>query len=255
MSAVLAFSNQKGGVGKTTSAVNIAAALGMEGYSVLLVDADPQGNATSGVGVSKRRLTGTLYTALSGEGGAETAVVETGFENLSLLPSQIDLAACEVELASLDNREGRMRTLLDPLREKYDFILIDCPPSLGLLTINALAASDGVIIPMQCEYFALEGLSQLSETISRVRSVYRPSLSITGILITMYNGRLNLSLQVLAEIKKYYGKLLLKTPIPRNVRLSEAPSYGKPIGYYDRYSPGGIAYRLAAQEIAARAGK
>ncbi len=249
MGTILAFSNQKGGVGKTTSAVNIAACLGMDGCRTLLVDADPQGNATGAVGVSKRSLNATLYTALSGQASVKEVVRETPFENLSVLPSNIDLAACEIELSSLENREGRLRDLLEPLKEDYDFILIDCPPSLGLMTINALAASDGVVIPLQCEYFALEGLSQLSSTISRVKKLYRPDLEVVGILITMYNGRLNLALQVLREVKKYYGDKIFKTPVPRNVRLSEAPSFGKPIAYYDRNSSGALAYRQAAREL------
>jgi len=249
---IIAFANQKGGVGKTTTAVNIASALGQMGKRTLLVDADPQGNATSAVGIAKKNLRFSLYTLLAGASGAEETVRETGFDNLFVIPSNIELAACELELSALDKRESRLKSALEPLKAAYDYIIIDCPPSLGMITLNALVASDGVVIPMQCEYFALEGLSQLTGTVSRVQKLYNPSLELTGILITMYNGRLNLSLQVLREIKRYYASKLFATPVQRNVRLSEAPSFGKPIGYFDRHSVGCKCYEEIAKELTER---
>jgi len=252
MGKIIAFSNQKGGVGKTTSAVNVAAALGALGYRTLLVDSDPQGNATSGVGINKKELKLSLYDVLIGRCEASAAVRETEFENLSVLPSSITLAASEFELIDSENREGRMKGALDSIRENYDYMVIDCPPSLGLLTVNALTAADGAVIPMQCEYYALEGLSQLMLTIRRVKQLYNPSLEITGILITMYNGRLNLSTMVLSELKKYYPDKLFSTMIGRVVKLSEAPSYGMPAIYYDKHGKGSEAYRAVAKELSER---
>ena len=252
MGKTIAFANQKGGVGKTTSAVNIASCLGEMGKKTLLIDADPQGNATSALGVPKKNLRFSLYSVLTGGCDIHEAVQTTPFANLFVLPSNIELAASEIELSSLEKRERRFADALDAIRDDFDVIVIDCPPSLGLLTINALVASDGVIIPMQCEYFALEGLAQLSATVSRVKHLYNPSLELIGILITMYNGRLNLSLQVLHEIKKYYASKLFTTPIQRNVRLSEAPSYGQPIGYFDRNSVGAKCYRAVCEELLTR---
>jgi len=249
---VLAVANQKGGVGKTTSAVNLSAAIAHQGHSVLLIDSDPQGNATSGLGISKKNCRKSLYNVLCGDCTAEEAAQTTKFKNLSVLPATIDLAGAEFDLAE---RQGKQRVLADalaPLDGKYAFIIIDCPPSLGLLTVNALCAADGVVIPMQCEYFALEGLTQLMITVRRVKQQYNPALTLTGILITMFDGRLNLSTQVLDELKKYYSDALLRSMIPRSVRLSEAPSYGEPILYYDKYSRGSLAYQDAAKEIIAR---
>lgn len=245
---ILAFANQKGGVGKTTSAVNLAASVGSLGKKVLLVDLDPQGNTTSGVGVSKRNSL-SVYDALINLTEAEKIIKKTEFKNLDILPSNIALAGAELELVDVPEREYKLRTALTPLRSLYDYIFIDCPPSLGLLTINSLCAADGVIVPMQCEYYALEGLTQLTMTIGQVKRLYNPELELIGVIITMFDGRLNLSLQVLDEIKKHFPGKLFKTPVPRNVKLSEAPSYGMPALYYEKYSKGALAYLEIAKEL------
>ena len=247
---VLVFANQKGGVGKTTSAVNIAAALGILGKRTLLIDFDPQGNASSAVGVRKAQV--TSYDVIIGRHTAENAIIETEYKNLHVIPAKMALAGAEFELVDLEHREARLKNALEPIRDTYDYAIIDCPPSLGLLTINALTAGDGVIIPMQCEYFSLEGLSQMMQTIKQVKNLYNPKLTLTGILITMYNGRLNLSISVLDELKKYYADKLFKSAVQRNVRVSEAPSYGMPIQYYDKYSKGSLAYGDIAEEILER---
>ena len=230
MGKILAFANQKGGIGKTTSAINIAAAMAVAGKKVLAVDCDPQGNMTSGFGINKKSLHNTSYDMLVGRVSALDTVQKTAFDNISVIPANISLAGAEFELVELEDRAYRLKNELLKLRDEYDYIVIDCPPSLGILTINALAASDGVVIPMQCEYFALEGLTQL-------------------ILITMYNGRLNLSTQVLKELKRYYADKLLSEPIPRSVRISEAPSFGMPICFYDKSCKGTLAYEKAAKEL------
>ena len=247
---ITAFANQKGGVGKTTSAVNIAASVGALGKKVLLCDFDPQGNASSGVGVEKNAELST-YDVLLGTNPYEI-IRKTDYEGLDVMPASINLAGAELEIADEQKREYKLKNVLDTLRHEYDYIFIDCPPSLGLLTINALCAADGVIVPMQCEHFALEGLSQLSQTISIVRKKYNPSLELDGIVITMFDGRLNLSLQVLEEIKRYFPGKIYRTPVPRNVRLSEAPSYGMPVRYYDKSSKGAAAYNDIAKEITER---
>ena len=247
---VLVFANQKGGVGKTTSAISIAAALGIKGKKTLVIDFDPQGNASSGLGVRKPQV--TSYDIIIGRRTAGDAIVKTKYKNLDVIPANMALAAAEFELADLENRESKLKTALEPIQDNYDYAVIDCPPSLGLLTLNALAAGDGVIIPMQCEYFSLEGLSQIMMTVKQVKKLYNPALTLTGILITMYNGRLNLSVSVLDELKKYYADKLFKTPIQRNVRISEAPSYGMPIQYYDKYSRGSLQYADVAAEIMER---
>lgn len=252
MAFTISLANQKGGVGKTTSAVNIAAAIGALDKRVLLVDLDPQGNSTSGVGVQRRTVKVSTYDVIIGNAKASEAVVDTGFRNLSLMPSQIALAGAEFELIELERRELLFRDALSEIEGDFDYIFIDCPPSLGILSINALAASQGVIIPMQCEFYSLEGLSQLMLTIKNVKKLYNPSLEITGILITMFNGRLNLSAQVLDEVKKYYADKLFSTSIVRNVKLSEAPSFGEPIIYYDKGSKGARAYMDVAKEILER---
>lgn len=252
MGKIIAFANQKGGVGKTTSAVNIAAAIGAKGKRVLLVDMDPQGNTSSGVGINKKTMKLSTYDVLINRSNAESCIVETEYENLSIMPANISLAGAEFELVNSDRREWRMKKALEPVRDRYDYIFIDCPPSLGILTVNALVACDGVIVPMQCEYYSLEGLSQLMVSIRQVKKLYNHDLDIVGILITMYNGRLNLSLQVMDELKKFYASKLFSTTILRNVRLSEAPSYGMPILYYDKYSKGCIAYNNVADEILER---
>lgn len=252
MGKIVAFANQKGGIGKTTSAINIAASVALAGKKVLMCDCDPQGNTTSGIGVNKKNLRESTYDILIGRCTAKEAVVKTQYENLSVIPTNISLAGAEFELISLDDRATRLKSALAEIRDEYDYIFIDCPPSLGILTLNALAASDGVIIPMQCEYFALEGLSQLMITIRKIKETLNPDLEITGILITMFQGRLNLSQMVLAELKKYYAAKLFKTVVPRSVRLSEAPSYGMPIAYYDKTSKGAEAYRDIAKELIER---
>lgn len=252
MAKIISFANQKGGVGKTTSAINIAAAIGLKGKKTLLLDCDPQGNASSGVGIRRNRIGATTYDILIGRVRAEDAIIKTEYKNLSVLPSSIPLAAAELELADLEDRAFRLKNALESVKNDYDYIFIDCPPSLGMLTINALTASDGVIVPMQCEYFSLEGLTQILSTVKQVKRLYNPDLSLTGILITMHNGRLNLSVQVLDELKKHYADKLFSTPISRNVRLSEAPSFGMPIQYYDKYSKGSSAYDDIAAELLER---
>lgn len=252
MGKIIVFANQKGGVGKTTSAVNVASAVGAAGKRVLLVDLDPQGNSTSGVGINKKNMKLSTYDVLIGRSSAEACVVETEYANLSIMPSNISLAGAEFELVNHEKREYRLKNALVTVKDNYDYIFIDCPPSLGILTINSLAASDGVIIPMQCEYYSLEGLSQLMSTIKTCKRVYNPNLELVGILITMYNGRLNLSMQVMDEVKKYYAGKLFKTTVLRNVRLSEAPSYGMPVQYFDKHCKGAEAYNAVAQEIMER---
>ncbi len=249
MAYIISFANQKGGVGKTTSAVNCAACVAALDKRVLLVDLDPQGNATSGVGVSKKQIKLSTYDLMIGRSSAKEVMVETKFKNLSVLPAQMSLAGAEIELVDANSRSLILKEALDEIKSCFDYIFIDCPPSLGILSINALAASSGVIIPMQCEFYSLEGLSQLMLSIKQVKKLYNPALEITGILITMFNGRLNLSLQVLDELKKYYADKLFKTGVVRNVRLSEAPSYGEPIIYYDKHSKGAEAYIAIAKEI------
>lgn len=249
---VIAFANQKGGVGKTTSAINIASCVAALGYNVLMLDCDPQGNTTSGLGINKKKVSRTMYDVLLDGADPLTAVVETKFKNLSVVPSTINLAGAELDLIDESRRERKISDFVEKTGDTYDFIMIDCPPSLGMLTVNALSAADGVIIPMQCEYFALEGLSQLMISVKKVKEHYNPDLAVTGILITMFNGRLNLASQVLAEIKKYYSDKLFSDTIPRNVALSEAPGFGEPINYYDKYSKGCKAYESVAQELIRR---
>ncbi len=252
MAKILAFSNQKGGVGKTTAAVNISAALGTKGKRVLLVDSDPQGNAGSAVGVDRRKIRKDLMNVLIEGAPLKDAIVETEFENLFVVPATMGLAGAELELAGREKREFVLKDALLTVAQDYDYIIIDCPPSLGLLTIGALTAAHQVIVPMQCEYFALEGLSALSYTIRQVKRLYNPVLSIGGIILSMYDGRLNLSLAVRNEIQKYFPGKVFQCAVPRNVRLSEAPSHGKPIFYYDKYSRGGIAYMGIAEELLER---
>lgn len=249
---IIAFANQKGGVGKTTSAVNVAASIGAMGYRVLLCDLDPQGNATSGVGINKKTVRNSSYEALLGQCKPDSAVTETRWQGLSVMPSTINLAGAEIELLDQNEREKCFKRVIEGLTLPFDFIIVDCPPSLGMLTINALTACDGVIIPMQCEYFALEGLTQLMITIKKVKQIYNKNLYIMGILITMFNGRLNLSAQVADELKKYYSDKLFKTTVVRNVKVSEAPSFGEPIIYYDKYSKGSLAYKAIAKELLER---
>ncbi len=249
MSKVIAIANQKGGVGKTTSAVNLSAALGQQHKKVLLIDLDPQGNATSGMGLNKRNIKKTAYDMLVRGEAAENVIMPSAYKNVDMIPGSITMAGAEIELVEMENRVYQLKSALVPVRENYDYILIDCPPSLGLLTLNALAASHSFIIPIQCEYYALEGLSQLMETVRNVKRLYNGCLEIEGVLLTMYDGRLNLTLQVVNEVKKYFPQKVYKTVVPRNVRLSEAPSFGQPIQYYDKGSKGTKAYNELAKEL------
>ena len=252
MGKIISFANQKGGVGKTTSAVNVAASLGVLGYKVLLIDLDPQGNATSGVGIIKKNLKITAFDLLTSDISAESVILQTKFDNLSVIPSNTTLARAEYELGDVEQGEFVIKNKLASVRDNYDYIIIDCPPSLGMLAVNAMTASDGVVIPMQCEFYSLEGMSQLFNTLKIVKKLYNPTLRVVGILLTMYNGRLTLTNQVVSELKKYYADELFRVPISRTVRLSEAPSYGEPICYHDPYCKGALEYAAVAKELMLR---
>lgn len=249
MARVIAVANQKGGVGKTTTSINLAACLGVLGENVLLIDIDPQGNSTSGVGIDKMMIKKTIYNVLVNEEPIEENIIETEYKNLYILPSNIQLAGAEVELVPAISREHKLKNAIEGIRDKYDFIIIDCPPSLGLLTLNALTAADTVLVPIQCEYYALEGLGQLLSTISLVQKYLNKSIEVEGVLLTMFDARTNLSMQVVEEVKKHFKSKVYKTIIPRNVRLSEAPSHGKPIISYDSKSKGSEVYMGLAKEV------
>jgi len=249
---IISLANQKGGVGKTTTAVNLAASIALENYRVLLMDCDPQGNASSGLGIERRRLQHCSYNLIIDGVETEKVIKKTRIGNLDIIPATIQLAGAEVELATAEDREQRIKNALDQVINDYEYILLDCPPSLGLLTINALTASNSVIIPLQCEYYALEGLSLLMDTISLVKKRLNPMLRVEGIVFTMFDGRTNLSIQVVDEVKRHFHQQIYKTIIPRNVRLSEAPSHGEPVVTYDPRSRGAEVYRELAWEVLER---
>lgn len=249
MAKVIAIANQKGGVGKTTTAVNLSSCLAYKGKKVVIIDIDPQGNTTSGLGIDKKVIDKSIYDVIINDINIENALMKTAVDNLYICPSNIQLVGAEVELVSVISRETRMKAAIEEIRKKYDYILIDCPPSLGLLTLNALTAADTILVPIQCEYYALEGLSQLMNTVKLVQRHLNPSLDVEGVVLTMFDARTNLSIQVVEDVKKYFRNKVYRTVIPRNVRLSEAPSFGLPIILYDPKSKGAECYLDLAQEV------
>ncbi|MBQ5591652.1 MAG: ParA family protein [Clostridia bacterium] len=255
MAKTIAVVNQKGGVGKTTSTVNLAACVAAKGFRVLLADIDPQGNATSGLGINKRELKISSYDVLVNSMQIEKVMVKTEFDNLWVLPSSMNLAGAELELVDMNRRESKLKNAIALVKDSFDFIFLDCPPSLGLLTLNGLCAADTVLVPIQCEYYALEGLSQLMATIRQIKRLYNPLIDMEGVLLTMYDGRLNLTHQVVDELKRFFPRKVYNTVIPRNVKLSEAPSYGLPINYYDKTSKGALAYDALSDEFLKLNGK
>ena len=249
MGKIVAIANQKGGVGKTTTAINLSCAVGEQDKKVLLIDLDPQGNASSGYGFRKKAIEKSIYDIIIGNCDIKDAILKTNCENVDIIPSGMNLAGAEIELVSVEKREFLLKNAINTIRHLYDFIFIDCPPSLGLLNVNALSAATSILVPIQCEYLALEGLSQLMNTVRKIKESYNPGLYIEGVLLTMFDGRLNLTLQVMDEVKKYFADKVYKHTIARNVRLSEAPSHGVPCLIYDRYSKGSLAYRELAREF------
>ncbi|MFB9862639.1 ParA family protein [Rufibacter immobilis] len=254
MGKIIAVANQKGGVGKTTSAINLAASLAALEYRTLLVDADPQANATSGIGFDPKDIENSIYECMVDQAKVDDIILASSINFLDLIPSHIDLVGAEVEMINLPNREDKMKQVMEPLKEKYDFIIIDCSPSLGLITVNSLTAADSVIIPVQCEYFALEGLGKLLNTIKIIQSRLNPDLEIEGLLLTMYDVRLRLSNQVVEEVKMHFQQMVFDTIIPRNVKLSESPSFGVPAILHDAESKGAISYLNLAREIVEKNG-
>ena len=249
MGRIISVANQKGGVGKSTTAINLSSCLGEMGKKVLTIDMDPQGNTTSGMGIEKNEQENTIYELLLSECSVEDCIIDLEFEGLSLIPSNVNLAGAEIELIGIENKEFILKNELDRVRDNYDFIIIDCPPSLNMLTINAMTTSDTVLVPIQCEYYALEGLTQLMHTIELVSERLNPTLEMEGVVFTMYDARTNLSLQVVENVKRNLNQNIYKTIIPRNVRLAEAPSHGLPINYYDSRSTGSESYKLLAEEV------
>lgn len=252
MGKIIAIFNQKGGVGKTTANINLSACLAKRGKKVLIIDNDPQGNSTSGVGVDKSSVVKSLYDVLVEGESAENAIIETPYKNLHVLPSNVDLAGAEIELSGIDKREHRLKEAIDKIKKDYDYIFMDCPPSLGLLTINALIAADSILIPIQCEYYALEGVSSLINTYQLVKKSLNKNLTIQGVILSMYDGRTNLSVQVKDEVKSHFKEKVYDTIIPRNVRLAEAPSFGMPIVAYANSSKGAYAFKKLAREFIAK---
>jgi chromosome partitioning protein len=249
MGRVIAIANQKGGVGKTTTSTNLSACLAEAGKKVLVIDIDPQGNATSGLGVDKNALDNTIYEMFIGDCELEDCLIENVLDNLSILPSNVNLSGAEIDLIGIDKREFILKEKVEGIKDNYDFIIIDCPPSLNILTVNAMTTADSVLVPIQCEYYALEGLSQLVHTINLVKQRLNPELEMEGVVFTMYDARTNLSLEVVEDVKKNLQQNVYKTIIPRNIRLAEAPSHGMPINIYDSKSVGAESYRLLAQEV------
>lgn len=249
MGRIIAVANQKGGVGKTTTTINLSACLAEQGQKVLVIDVDPQGNTTSGLGIDKNNTENTVYELMLGEASIDDCIYKSVMDDLDVIPSNVNLAGAEIDLIDIDDREYILKKIVNSLKEKYDFILLDCPPSLSMLTVNAMTAADTVLVPIQCEYYALEGLSQLIRTINLVKQKLNPKLEIEGVVFTMYDARTNLSLQVVENVKANLKQTVYKTIIPRNIRLAEAPSHGLPINLYDSKSAGAESYRLLAEEV------
>ncbi|TCL57277.1 chromosome partitioning protein [Kineothrix alysoides] len=254
MGRTIAIANQKGGVGKTTTSINLSASLAEKGKKVLVIDTDPQGNTTSGFGINKNELDNTVYELILGECSIQESIIKNIVPGVSIIPSNVNLAATEIELIGVDKKEFILRNEVDWIKDQYDYIIIDCPPSLNMLTINAMTTADSVLVPIQCEYYALEGLSQLIHTVNLVKERLNPDLDIEGVVFTMYDSRTNLSMQVVENVKSHLNQNIYKTVIPRNIRLAEAPSYGMPINMYDAKSAGAEAYLLLADEVINRKG-